>query len=162
MKEYVEYFWYVLRHKWEVFKVCAKYGLVWRGLVHDLSKFMPDEFFPYAKMFYSNVRTGGNKEAYAKVNAKFEYAWLKHIQRNKHHPQHWILPKNGGSVHIIGKVLDIPEVYVKEMVLDWVGATIAQKTEHNALDWYDLHKKELTLSKKTRRLVEQFLKQILG
>jgi len=156
------YFSYVVRHKWQVFKLCVKHGLIWRGLVHDLSKFLPDEFFPYAKMFYSNVRTGEDKAAYAKANAKFEYAWLKHIHRNCHHPQYWILPKNGGSVHIEGKILDMPELYVKEMVIDWVGAAIAQKTGRKASDWYLLHKDELTLSENTRKLVERFLEQIFG
>jgi hypothetical protein len=162
MKEYIDYFRYVMLHKWEMFKVCAKHGFIWRGLVHDLSKLLPDEFFPYAKMFYDNTITGKDKKAYAKMNARFEYAWLKHIHRNKHHPQYWILPQNDGSVHITGKVLDIPELYVKEMVFDWVAASIAQKTGLRADQWYENHKRVLPLSKNTRKRVESFLKELFG
>lgn len=51
---YWKYFKYVLRHKWYVFLACLKYGLIWRGIVHDLSKFKPDEFIAYARFFYGD------------------------------------------------------------------------------------------------------------
>lgn len=31
-------------HKWLVMKHCFRLGLYWRGLTHDLSKYMPSEF----------------------------------------------------------------------------------------------------------------------
>ena len=45
IKNFFSHLALVLRHKWRVFINCAKCGLVWRGLVHDLSKFSPTEFF---------------------------------------------------------------------------------------------------------------------
>ncbi len=50
--KYLKYLWYVIRHKWYVFKVCCEYGMGWRGAVHVLSKFRPSEFFPYTEHFY--------------------------------------------------------------------------------------------------------------
>lgn len=41
----------VLKHKWVVFKLCCKAGIPWRGLVHDLSKFSPTEFWESAKYY---------------------------------------------------------------------------------------------------------------
>ena len=35
----------VTRHKNKVLYHCAKCGLLWRGLVHDMSKFSPTELF---------------------------------------------------------------------------------------------------------------------
>ena len=50
MKSYYphwEYFKKVCRHKWHVGRACFRYGLYWRGIVHDLSKFSRAEFGPY-------------------------------------------------------------------------------------------------------------------
>ena len=44
----------VTKHRYMVFKLCAKCGFVWRGLVHDLSKFSPVEFFEGVK-YYTGV-----------------------------------------------------------------------------------------------------------
>ncbi len=41
----------VNKHRWEVFKLCCKAGIPYRGLVHDLSKYSPTEFWESAKYF---------------------------------------------------------------------------------------------------------------
>ena len=41
----------ITKHRWIVFKLCLKAGLPWRGLVHDLSKYCPEEFFESSKYF---------------------------------------------------------------------------------------------------------------
>lgn len=41
----------VNKHKWYVFKYCCKAGIPWRGLVHDLSKYSPTEFFDSVKYY---------------------------------------------------------------------------------------------------------------
>ena len=50
----------IFKHKYFVCKYCFKTGLYWRGIVHDLSKFHPKEFFespqnPRLKEFLSKV-----------------------------------------------------------------------------------------------------------
>ena len=57
MMVYFKYLSYVLRHRWFVFIECCKLGIPWRGLVHDLSKFIPSEFIPYARYFYGREDT---------------------------------------------------------------------------------------------------------
>jgi len=52
--KYLKYLKYILKHKWYVMIECFKNGLIWRGLMHDLSKFLPSEFIPYANFFYGN------------------------------------------------------------------------------------------------------------
>ena len=54
---YWKYFKYVIRHKLFVFIECYKLGKIWRGITHDLSKFLPDEFIPYSRYFYGNWPT---------------------------------------------------------------------------------------------------------
>lgn len=55
MRKYLKYFNYVFRHKWFVFVECFKFGLLWQGLIHDWSKFLPDEFIAYANFFGNNI-----------------------------------------------------------------------------------------------------------
>ncbi len=59
MSIYLKYFKYVMEHKINVFKVCYKKrrywkGLIWHGILHDLSKFSPSEFKAYAENFYGD------------------------------------------------------------------------------------------------------------
>ena len=84
------YFWYVIRHKLYVFIEACKLGVPWLGVVHDLSKFYPDEFMAYARYFYESER-GGQSEG---VRRAFSLAWLKHQRRNPHHWQWWLLRKD--------------------------------------------------------------------
>ena len=42
---------YLMEHKWFVLLECWKRGLIWRGLIHDLSKLRPSEVFGYASYF---------------------------------------------------------------------------------------------------------------
>ncbi len=82
VKRHIAYLKYVLRHKWFVLVAGRKTGApVLRLLLHDLSKFRPSEWRPYAETFYGH---GGETMA-------FDAAWLKHQHRNDHHWQHWIL-----------------------------------------------------------------------
>jgi hypothetical protein len=53
---YLKYLLYVLEHKWNVGIECLKMGMPLHALTHDLSKFRPSEFIPYAKYFYGLVR----------------------------------------------------------------------------------------------------------
>jgi len=117
MSAHLSYLRYVLRHKWYVLRA----GLLLNGwrpawvlrlLVHDLSKFRPGEWRPYVAMFY------GVPGQRSDARHPFEIAWLKHIHRNPHHWQHWLLQQDDGKQ----LVLLIPPVVVDEMVCDWVGA----------------------------------------
>ncbi len=132
--KYLKYLNYLLHHKWYVMLECFKHGLYWRGLVHDMSKFLPSEFLPYARSFYGNYASVytyyGDKrnrildsgDYQEKVDEDFNMAWLNHQNKNKHHWQYWVLLKDSGNTVLI----DIPEVYRTEMLCDWMGAGKAQ------------------------------------
>lgn len=149
---YLQYLKYIIRHKYYVMIECFKYGLYWRGLIHDISKFLPSEFFPYVKYFYINERFEKYKIEYNKIedDKKFNYAWLFHIKRNPHHWQHWVLLEDEGNII----PLDMPYKYIIEMICDWIGASKTQGYGNNIKEWYKKNKDKMKLSIKTRSLVE--------
>jgi len=158
MKKYFKYLIYVLRHKWYVFIECCKVGIIWSGLTHDLSKFLPDEFIPYAKHFYGNnsgISRNRDKTGYYKPtdtgDLAFDFAWLLHQKRNKHHWQWWTLPKDGGGI----KVLDMPLKYRKEMLCDWRGAGRAQGHHGDIKEWYQKNIRKMKLHIDTKDWIER-------
>ena len=129
-------------------------GIVWQGLIHDLSKFLPSEFFPYAEFFFGRPR--GKTGYYKPTNtgdANFDFAWLLHQKRNKHHWQWWILPEDRGGVVI----LDMPIKYRKEMFCDWKGAGRAQGHGDDIREWYKVNGSKMQLHENTRRWIEDML-----
>jgi hypothetical protein len=161
MKQYINYLWYILKHKYYVSVECFKEGLYWRGLVHDLSKFLPSEFIPYANFFYNKPRdnTGYYKSTDTGDKA-FDFAWLLHQKRNKHHWQWWILPEDGGGV----KALRMESVYVTEMICDWIGAGKAQgffspKNDRyfETRKWYKANGDKMNLHHSTRTQINYIL-----
>jgi len=158
---------YLWRHKWFVMLECFKRGIYWRGLTHDLSKVLPDEFVPYGNYFGRKAdagSTGRDKTGYYKAtdtgDPEFDFSWLLHQKRNKHHWQWWMLPEDEGGL----KVLEMPCEYVIEMVCDWVGAGRAQGYTSPADDpyletrkWYEANGSKMTLHPRTRKLVEEII-----
>lgn len=162
---YIKYLKSQLRHKWFVFLECCKLGIPWLGVIHDWSKFLPSEFIPYARHFYGNyphfqevkhiphLYSGLTKED---VDYQFNYAWLHHQHRNKHHWQRWMLTLDSSKKDSKLRPLPIPEKYVKEMLADWMGAGRAYGNP-DTLNWYKDHKDEILLHPDTREWVEGML-----
>ena len=118
---------------------------------HDASKSELDEYDAYDKYFY-----GGNRSY--KVVQDFNFAWLKHIHRNPHHWQHWVLINDEPGEGM--KALDIPFVYILEMICDWWAFSWNSDNLFEIFDWYDKHKEYMQLSQKTRTTVEDILGKI--
>ena len=112
MKKFFGHLFLVIRHRHAVFKNCFKCGIAWRGLVHDLSKFSPQEFFESVK-YYTGRRSpiGVCRE----VNG-YSNAWLHHKGRNKHHIEYWMDPDC--REHPM-----MPYKYAVECVCDKIAAT---------------------------------------
>ncbi len=151
------YLKYVLRHKWFVFLECTKRGLVWRGITHDMSKFLPSEFVPYAMHFYGNIKQGRDETGYYKPtdtgDPAFDRAWFFHQKRNSHHWQYWVFPDDADSERAL-IVLDMPLADRTEMLCDWKGAGRAQGTP-DTLAWYKKNREKIILGPATRDWVDQ-------
>ena len=152
MGRHISYLKYVLRHKWYVFLECCKVGEIWRGIMHDMSKLMPDEWIAYANYFYNTDGSRRTKHT-PELVAAFNKAWLKHQHRNPHHWQHWILREDAGTTIIF----DIPQTYLKEMVCDWRGAGKAITGKDDITSWYSASKYTMQLAPVTRKQVEEIL-----
>lgn len=157
---YWKYFKYVIKHKWYVFKECLKAGIIWRGIVHDLSKFLPSEFIPYARFFYgdypeykSGIITQCPHLFKEDIQRRFDMAWLLHIHRNNHHWQYYLLQEDDGAI----KKMPIPVKYLKEMVCDWRGAGKAITGKDDTLEWYLKNKERINLKRINRKWIEREL-----
>ena len=104
----------ICKHKTVVYRECKACGIMWQGIVHDLSKYSPSEFLPSALYFQGN-RSPIEKE---KEEIGYSKAWLHHKGHNPHHWEYWTDFGNNGEI-IANK---IPSEYVIEMVCDWIGA----------------------------------------
>lgn len=102
----------VIRHKHKVFINCAKCGMPFRGLMHDLSKFSPSEFFESARYYQGNRSPIG----VCRRTIGYSKAWLHHKGRNKHHLEYWY--DQDCKVQPI-----IPYKYIVECVCDKLAAT---------------------------------------
>lgn len=118
---------------------------------HDTSKSDPEEYDAYDKYFY-----GGNR-SYAVVQ-DFRKAWLRHIHMNPHHWQHWILINDDPGEGMI--IMDMPRVYIVEMICDWWAFSWAKENLNEIFAWYDEHKDYMKLSDNTRKTVEDILNKI--
>lgn len=93
---YLAYNKYLALHKWYVLKAAWIMDVPLLGLLHDLSKYYWDEQSAYARHFYEpdgSKRTWQAEDGFYSDpdnDTKFDRAWLGHIRRNKHHPQHWV------------------------------------------------------------------------
>lgn len=149
MKRHIAYLKYVLRHKWFVFVACRLCGVsLWRAIIHDWHKFLPDEWGPYARTFY---KPDGGKQ-YVE-SSEFARAWNLHQKRGKHHWQHWLLTWDRGETTAIR----MTDEYVREMVADWWGAGRAITGEWAAHRWYEKSKDKMLLHPETRMDVEGIL-----
>lgn len=154
MMRYINYLKYVIRHKWYVFLGALKVDpynlyLIYLAIIHDMSKFGLTEFGQYARTFYKP--DGSNQYV---ESLEFSYAWNHHQKCNKHHWQYWMLKYDRGDV----EMLPIPDIYIKEMIADWIGAgwAITGKWD-NVFDWYrkvDVYK---NLHPTTKHKVEDIL-----
>lgn len=169
MTKHWRYLKYVLRHKWFVLQEGRKLGVpLWQLVVHDWSKFLPDEWRPYAEYFYGGPhQPWAETPAYAKthhfdaawntskeqVRARFDVAWLKHQHRSPHHWQYWVLHEDPGDV----KVLPMPDRYRREMLADWRGAGRAIHGKDDTAAWYERTKEGRLLHPDTQAWVEQQL-----
>ena len=102
----------VLKHKRLVFVHCLKCGIVWRGIVHDLSKFSHEEFFESVKYYRGNRSPIGA----CRRERGMSRAWLHHKGRNKHHIEYWTdfdMPENPV----------MPYKYAVECICDKLAAT---------------------------------------
>lgn len=109
----LKHFLTVSKHRRKVRKLCFKCGLIRQGLLHDLSKYSPSEFWAGAKYYQGNR----SPQAYEREILGYSPAWLHHKGRNKHHFEYWTDFADGKRVYV-----KMPAKYLAEMICDRVAA----------------------------------------
>lgn len=153
MKRYINYFKYVVKHKCFVLYAGMKYfpstHMLYRLLMHDISKFSPMEFIAYAQTFYL---PNGDKQYDETI--EFSQAWNHHQKCNAHHWQYWVLKYDRGD----NEELPMPDIYIEEMIADWIGAGRAiTGSWDNVFSWYEKSNVGRFLHPSTRNKVEEYL-----
>ncbi len=146
----------ITKHRWIVRHECFACGLIWNGLVHDVSKYFPSEFGPSAFHFQGN-RSPIEAE---KEQCGYSLAWLHHKGCNRHHWEYWTdFGENGDIVSY-----KIPYKYVVEMVSDWIGAgKVYSKdrwNQHEPLNYFYKVRAGRHFHHDTEQLIVAFLKCI--
>ncbi len=138
----------VLRHKWRVFINCTRCSLPWRGIVHDISKFSPTEFFESVK-YYNGHRS---PIGVCRRDKGYSEAWLHHKGRNKHHIEYWVDTECNTPPLM-------PYKYAVECVCDKLAATRVYAGKNYSLDLPLAHFRKYGIlangNPKTMRFVEE-------
>ena len=144
---YFKYLKYIIEHKKNVGIECLKMSMFIHAITHDLSKFRPSEFIPYAKYFYSNDKI----LKLDKIN--FEKGWNFHQKRNKHHWNYWVSINEDEN-----KILPIemPNKYIKQMIADWNG--MSRKFGGTTMEYFEKNKERMSLHVKTIKKIYKILK----
>lgn len=134
----------VTRHRHKVLVHCFRAGIIWRGLMHDLSKFSPAEFWTGVK-YYQGTRSPNEME---RETIGCSRAWMHHKGRNRHHFEYWT-DYNTKTKRI--EPVRMPDIFIYEMFCDRVAASkIYKKDEYTDSCPYDYF-----MAAKARRIIEQ-------
>ncbi len=148
IKNFFSHLSLVIRHKHRVFINCTRCGIPFRGLLHDLSKFCPTEFFESVR-YYQGDRSpiGACRRATGMSNA-----WLHHKGRNKHHIEYWLDPECQVTPMM-------PYKYAVECVCDKLAATRIYAGKNYSTDlplkhWHK-HGDKVNGNPKTMQFIEE-------
>ena len=113
----VRHFRTITKHRHTVIYYCARAGILWQGLRHDLSKYTPTEFFAGVK-YYQGYRSPNEAE---REDIGYSSAWMHHKGRNRHHFEYWTDydPAVRGKI----RTIEMPYRYVVEMLCDRLAAS---------------------------------------
>ena len=93
-----------------------KIGIPVRGILHDLSKYSPVEFFTGVKYYTDGSRSPNEME---RANKGYSAAWLHHKGRNRHHFEYWTDFQKGKEGYC---PVPMPREYLIESVMDRIAA----------------------------------------
>ena len=112
----------ITHHKWLVLQGCARVGLYWQGITHDLSKYSPAEFSVGIR-YWTGTRSPNAGE---REELGYSTAWMHHKGRNRHHYEYWTdMSRATGKYESV----PIPRKYLVEMVMDRRAACMVYEGE---------------------------------
>ena len=163
LKNFFKHLHTVNTHRYKVFLLCCKVGIPLQGLLHDLSKYSPTEFWEGVKYYqgdYSPIHNCKKENGYSK-------AWLHHKGRNKHHYEYWY------DYEAPNETPKMPFKYFLEMICDTLSAGMTYQgknwTKEYQLAYWNRTKdrvrmdesQKIALGKVYERIAEKGLKEVL-
>lgn len=154
IKNAFRHFKTITKHKILVFKFCCKCGIIWQGIVHDLSKYSPTEFLEGAKYFH------GDKSpiVYCKKKEGYSKAWLHHVGHNKHHHEYWYDYDTTDQTPIM------PYKCIVEMICDNIasGMTYQGKnwTNQTQFDFFNKRQDKYKLNDQVKAMLHEIFSQV--
>lgn len=154
----IGHFQTITAHRKLVREYCFAVGLYRQGLLHDLSKYSPTEFWVGAKYFQGD-RSPNNAE---REDRGYSSSWLHHKGRNKHHNEYWL--DYSGKKGIVFSGMEMPLCYVVENFMDRIAACrIYQKeayTQKSPLIYYNRGKQYVVMHPHSQAILEDLLKRL--
>ena len=149
-----QHFKTITHHRLLVMAGCFRVGLYWQGLVHDLSKYSPTEFWTGAK-YYQGNRSPNTAE---REDKGFSEAWMHHKGRNRHHYEYWTDMNRQTRCY---ESVPMPRKYLVEQVMDRRAACMVYQgknyTAGSALAYFEKSRERELMHPKTRRELELLL-----
>lgn len=147
----------ITKHRNLVCRYCFRLGLYKQGLLHDLSKYSPTEFWRGAK-FYLGTRSPNDAE---RKETGVSLAWLHHKGRNRHHLEYWIDYQFDGKGGAGMGGNEMPIRYVAEMFCDRIAASkVYMKEEYTdaaSYNYFIRSKDHLLIHPETSAELEKML-----
>ena len=157
MNKVWKHFKTITYHKYLVAKGCFGVGLYKQGLLHDLSKYSPSEFWVGVKYFQGD-RSPNNAE---REDIGYSSAWLHHKGRNKHHYEYWIDYNSRAKAEDIMIPVPMPNKYIAEMVMDRIAASKVYMgknyTDASPLEYYYRGTDRAPIHEETRKVLVDIL-----
>ncbi len=153
----IKHFKTITKHRHQVIAHCRRAGIFWQGLLHDMSKYSPREFWAGAK-YYKGTESPNVGE---RRDKGYSEAWLHHKGVNKHHFEYW----TDYSV-ALRKVVPVkmPLRYVAEMFCDRVAASKIYNgdkyTDSDSLNYFLRSKANRFINEETSDLLEKLLRML--
>lgn len=145
------------RHRHKVIAHCAKAGILWQGLRHDLSKYSPTEFIPGVKYFQG---TRSPNEAERELNG-YSLAWMHHKGRNRHHYEYWTDMNRETKCY---EPVPMPRRYFVEMVMDRRAACMTYQgkayRDDSALQYFERSREKDLMHPETSRQLRFVLRML--
>ena len=151
LKKFFGHLHTVNKHRWMVFILACKAGIPFRGLVHDLSKYSPTEFWTSVRYYQGGKRSPipiqRQVEGYSTV-------WLHHKGRNKHHADYWYDADAREQAPIM------PFKYVVEMICDKLSASKTylgkEWTNKSELEyWNEKERNKIFINENIKKLLDE-------
>ena len=145
LKNLIGHFSTITRHRHKVIAHCKKAGILWQGLFHDLSKYLPAEFLAGIRYYSDGTKSPNEKE---REIFGYSSAWLHHKGRNKHHFEYWC---DYSPVTKKMSPVKMPARFLKELICDRVAASKIYQGEN----YTDAHPLEYFMRGTQNRFIHQ-------